>query len=75
MLLCNFAKISPIFQPISEAIPDHNYLNHWLLPSLSVELELQLPHSVLSFPQLLSSPPFTLLTLSLQLGQLLAALL
>lgn len=51
------------------------YLYNRLLSLLSVQLQLQLPHSVLSFPQLLRSSPLTLLTPSLQLWNLLGTLL
>lgn len=64
-----------MFKSISTALSDKTYLHHWLLASLSVQLQLQLPHSVLSFPQLLSSPPLALFALSLQVWQLLSTLL
>jgi len=51
------------------------HLHNWLLASLSIQLQLQFPHPVLAFPQLLSSPPLTLFALSLQLGKLLSTLL
>lgn len=52
-----------------------SYLHHWLFSLLSVQLELQFPNPVLSFPQLLPSPPLALFSLSLQVWQLLGALL
>lgn len=52
-----------------------SYLHHWLFSLLSVQLELQFPNPVLSFPQLLPSPPLALFGLSLQVWQLLGALL
>lgn len=50
-------------------------LHHGFLPSFSVQLQLQLPHALLSLPQLLSSPPLGLLALSLQVRKLLGSLL
>lgn len=51
------------------------YLHHWFFALLAVQLELQLPHPILSFPQLLPSPPLALFALSLQMWQLFGALL
>lgn len=51
------------------------YLHHRLFALLAVQLQLQLLHPVLSFPQLLPSPPLALLAPSLQVGQLIGALL
>ena len=50
-------------------------LNQRLLASLSVQLQLKLPHSIFALPQLLSSPPLALLALPLQVGELLCPLL
>lgn len=55
--------------------PEETCLDCGFLPSFSVQLQLQLPQPLLSLPQLLSSPPLGLLTLSLQVRKLLRSLL
>lgn len=60
---------------LSGVFRQDSYLHHWLFALLAVQLELQLLHSVLSFPQLLPSPPLALIALSLQVRQLFGALL
>lgn len=59
----------------SVALSDKTHLHHWLFASLFVQLKLQLPHSVVPFPQLSFSPPLALFALSLQVWQLLSTLL